>query len=92
MQPAQTPEEAKWMASVFSQEKAKRRLKYAYILLAVSIVAGIGWSVSLIISLTEGESFSVAKGLICAVFILSIVSALMTLTSVRQIANGKQPL
>lgn len=80
------------MASVLDTKKAKRRLKYAYLLLIIMIVVGSVWLICLIARLVEGVSFTVSDGVTCAVLVLGVINSILVVVNVRRVAAGKHPL
>lgn len=84
-----TPEEARWMASVLDPEKAKRRIKYGYIILAVWTGLSIFWLTDLI---RADEPLRWADGLVGLVMLMGIMSGVAGIVSNRRIAKGRRPL
>lgn len=89
MKPAKTPEEAVWMASVLDPSKAKRRLKYGYILLCVWIAASIAYMIVLI---ARKEPVSWSDGISGLVIVMGYIGAITGIVNNRRIASGKKPM
>lgn len=84
-----TPEEAKWEASVLDPQRAKRRIKYSYILLTIWIAFFIGWTIT---EIRSDEPLGWSDGLLAVVILMGCMSALTGLINNRRIARGRKPI
>lgn len=84
-----TPEEERWMASVLDPEKARRRIKYGYIILAFWMAFAVFWIVDLIL---RDESIHWTDGILGLVMLMGSISSLVGIINNRRIAKGRKPL
>lgn len=77
------------MASVLDPAKAKRRIKYGYIILAVWTGLSIYWLTDLI---RADEPLRWADGLVGLVMLMGIMSGIAGIVSNSRIAKGRRPL
>lgn len=82
-----TPEELRWQASAYDPAKARRMLKYLYILLAVWFALLIGW----ISYLLWGSGSTTGDRWQLIALLLSGFTVLLSIVNNRRIIKGKKP-
>ncbi|WP_295937565.1 hypothetical protein [uncultured Alistipes sp.] len=80
-----TPEEQKWRKKAFSPDKAKRVLKFQYILLGCWIALSIAWLVAMLYY----REFSWPTLIL---FVFGYVNCILGITNNKRINVGKKPL